>query len=140
MAKSSDIRTGRHCVFNILVHLVFVSKYRKKVFDDAILKEMEKLFRDICKDFESELIEFNGEENHIHLIVSIHPKYSISKLVNSLKGVSSRILRKNPNLRSKFWKNVLWSPSYFAGSCGGVTIKTIKKYIKNQASPDSSSP
>ncbi len=69
--------------------------------------------------------------------MNAYPKLAVSKLVNSLKGVSSRLLRKHlPNVSKHYWKNVLWSPSYFAASCGGAPIDMVKQYIQQQASPD----
>ncbi len=136
MKKSTDIRTGRHCVFKLHVHLVFVTKYRKKVFTDEILKTMEVIFRNVCQEFETELVEMNGEFDHVHLLLNYPPKVSISKLVNSLKGVSSRLLRKqHPELAKYYWKGGLWSPSYFAGSCGGAPLSIIKQYIEQQNRP-----
>ncbi len=94
-----------------------MTKYRKNVFTDAILKDLEAIFKDVARDFESEIIEMNGESDHIHLLLNYPPKVSISKLVNSLKGVSSRLIRKqHPELAKYYWKGGLWSPSYFAGS------------------------
>ena len=136
MDKSSDIRTGRHCVFKLHVHLVFVTKYRKQVFTDEILKDLEIIFKDVCQSFETELVEMNGENEHIHLLLNYPPKVSISKLVNSLKGVSSRLIRKqHPELKKSYWKGGLWSPSYFASSCGGAPLSIIKEYIKQQTRP-----
>ena len=133
---SSEMRRGRHCVFAMHVHLVFVSKYRKKVFDSKILKSMKEIFINICFNFEAELKEFNGEVDHVHLVVNYPPKYSVSSMVNSLKGVSSRLLRQEfDKLREKYWKGVLWSPSYFAGSCGGASLDVLKSYIENQNTP-----
>ena len=115
---SNNLRKGRHCVFTMYVHLVFVTKYRKKVFDAKILESMQEIFNNVCSKFEAELKEFNGEGDHVHLVVNYPPKYSVSALVNSLKGVSSRLLRQEyEKLRGKYWKGVLWSPSYFTGSC-----------------------
>ena len=131
--KKNSIRTGRHCVFSMHVHLVFVTKHRYKVFSKETLGHMEKIFKNICEQFEAELIEFNGEEDHVHLLVNYPPKMAVSKLVNSLKGVSSRKLRlTTPSFSKKYWKGVLWSPSYFASSCGGASINIIKQYIKEQ--------
>ncbi|MDJ0745431.1 MAG: IS200/IS605 family transposase [Xenococcaceae cyanobacterium MO_167.B27] len=136
MRKSSDIRTGRHCVFKLHVHLVFVTKYRKKIFTDKILKDLEAIFKNVCQDFETELVEMNGETDHIHLLLNYPPKVSISKLVNSLKGVSSRLIRKqHPELAQYYWKGALWSPSYFAASCGGAPLSIIKQYIEQQNQP-----
>lgn len=137
MANSSDIRHGRHCVFNMHVHLVFVTKYRKCVFSKEALEDMRNIFTDVCKNFESELVEFDGEKDHVHLLINYPPKVAVSKMVNSLKGVSSRLLRKTrKELRTCYWKGVLWSPSYFSGSCGGAPISIIRQYIEQQDSPD----
>jgi putative transposase len=140
MEKSSEINTGRHCVFDIKAHLVFIPKYRKKIFSARVLEDLKVIFEDICLQFESKLVEFNGEDNHVHLLISYPPKYSISKIVNSLKGVSSRLIRKKnySEVSAKLWGPHFWSPSYYAGSCGGVTIEQIKKYIEGQKKPDSS--
>ena len=133
---SNDIRKGRHCVFQLHAHLVFVTKYRKHVFTKEILQSMEQIFTNICNGFDVRLTEFNGEENHVHLLVNYPPSVSLSKLVNSLKGVSSRLLRlQHPELERLYWKNVLWSPSYFASSCGGAPISIIKQYIEQQKTP-----
>lgn len=93
MEKETDLRRGRHVVFNLHVHLVFVAKYRRKVFTKEILDDMRQIFESICTDFEAQLVEFDGENDHVHLLVNYPPKVSISKLVNSLKGVSSRMIR-----------------------------------------------
>jgi len=136
MEKSNEIRTGRHCVFNLHVHLVFVTKYRRKVFSKAILEELRGIFAKVCTDFEAELAEFDGEQDHVHLLVNYPPKVSVSKLVNSLKGVSSRLLRKQFSEIGKwYWKGVLWSPSYFAASCGGAPLSVIRQYIEQQKTP-----
>jgi putative transposase len=136
MKKSTHLRHGRHCVFALHVHLVFVTKYRKRVFTQKTILELKEIFRSICTQFEAELVEFDGESDHVHLLVNYPPKIAISKLVNALKGVSSRLLRKaHPEIASKYWKGVLWSPSYFAASCGGAPISIIKQYIENQKTP-----
>ncbi len=136
MGNFNSYRTGRHCVFGLHVHLVFVTKYRRHVFTKEHLTAMRLIFEKVCKDFEAILIEFNGEDDHVHLLINYPPKVSISALVNSLKGVSSRLLRlQYPELVARYWKNVLWSPSYFAASCGGAPLSIIKKYIENQREP-----
>ena len=118
------------------VHLVFVTKYRKKVFSQAILTTMRAIFEDICLSFEAELIEFDGEYDHVHLLVNYPPKVAVSKLVNSLKGVSSRKIKQaHPEIIANYWKNQLWSPSYFSGSCGGAPIEIVRQYIEQQNTP-----
>jgi putative transposase len=88
-------------------------------------------------DFEATLVEFDGEDDHVHLLVNYPPKVSVSSLVNSLKGVCSRLIRQknDPNIRRKLWGGSLWSPSYFAASCGGAPIAVIRQYIEQQRTP-----
>ena len=138
MEKVNDIRTGRHCVFALHVHLVFITRYRRDVFTGEILEALKVIFSKVCKDFEAELVEFDGEDDHVHLLVTYPPKVSVSSLVNSLKGVSSRLIRKGdfPSIRRKLWGGSLWSPSYFAGSCGGAPLSVLKQYIESQRTPD----
>ena len=136
MEKYNEIRHGRHCIFKMHVHLVFVAKYRRKVFDGDAIDRMRRMFGKVCEDMEASLVEMDGEDNHVHLLVEYPPKLAVSVLVNSLKGVSSRLLRKErPDLKKRYWKNVLWSPSYFASSCGGAPIGIIKQYIEQQQTP-----
>jgi putative transposase len=137
MADYQNIRTGRHCAFVMHAHLVFVTKYRHRVFSDTHLKRMEEIMRAVCADFETELVEFNGEANHVHLLVNFPPKVAISKLVNSLKGVSSRRLRQEfPDLVRHYWRaQRLWSGSYFAGSVGGAPLSIVRQYIEQQNRP-----
>ena len=137
MVTSSNLRTGRHCVFVMHAHLVFVTKYRGRVFTREILSEMQRIFAEVCQDFDAEMIEFEGEHDHVHLLVNYPPKVAIARLVNSLKGVSSRLLRQKdyPSIQKALWGGSLWSPSYFAGSCGGAPIEIVKKYIQAQDTP-----
>jgi putative transposase len=136
MQKKSDIRTGRHCVFNLHIHLVFVTKYRRKIFTKKYLNSLQVLFEKVCGDFEAELVEFDGETDHVHLLIHYPPKAAISKIVNSLKGVSSRRLKQlHPEMIQHYWKSQLWSPSYFAGSCGGAPIEIVRQYIEQQNTP-----
>ncbi|PYT40882.1 MAG: IS200/IS605 family transposase [Acidobacteria bacterium] len=136
MLLSREIRHGRHCFFQLHVHLVFITKYRYRIFDGNAIERLRAIFSKVCLDFEAQLVEMDGEDNHVHLLVNYPPKHSISALVNSLKGVSSRLLRlERPDLVRCYWKGVLWSPSYFAASCGGAPIGVLKAYIEQQKTP-----
>lgn len=119
------------------VHLVFVTKYRRKVFSKKVLTDLKEILSNVCKDFEATLTEFEGEGDHVHLLISYPPKIAISKLVNCLKGVSSRLIRKRnyPEITNALWGESLWSPSYFAGSCGGAPLEIIRQYIEQQKTP-----
>ncbi|KAA8826967.1 IS200/IS605 family transposase [Bifidobacterium myosotis] len=134
MDDSTGLRHGRTCVYDLQAHLVFVTKYRRDVFNDEVLADMEAIMRDVCIDFNARLIEFDGEDDHVHLLVSYPPKVALSALVNSLKGVSSRLLRKKYPLKTH--RNHLWSPSYYAASSGGAPLEALKQYIRNQNRPD----
>jgi putative transposase len=137
MEKNNDIRHGRHCVFNLHAHLVFVTKYRRKVLDGKAIGILKDSFTKVCADFEAELIEMNGEHDHVHLLVHYPPKVALSALVNSLKGASSRVLRtRYPEIANRYYKNILWSPSYFAASCGGAPISIIRQYVEQQQTPN----
>lgn len=130
-----EFRTGRHCVFALHVHLVFITKYRRGVLSELAIRDLTAIFARICTDFEATLVECSGEDDHVHLLVEYPPKLTLSKLVNSLKGVSSRLLRQDrPEIAGRYFKGVLWSPSYFAASCGGAPISIIRQYIEQQRS------
>ncbi|MFC1433714.1 IS200/IS605 family transposase [Streptacidiphilus sp. N1-3] len=133
----ADIRRGRHVVCDLQAHLVFVTRYRRGVFDGDMLVRCEAIMREVCAGFEAELVEFNGEEDHVHLLVRYPPKVALSKLVNSLKGVSSRYLRAEYTGRMNRVEtgSAFWSGSYFAGSCGGSPLAIVKEYIENQKRP-----
>ncbi|MGW8879976.1 IS200/IS605 family transposase [Streptomyces mirabilis] len=117
--------------------MVFTPKYRRGPFTDEILTRCEDTMRAVCADFETELVEFNGEADHVHLLVHYPPKVAISRLVGSLKGVSARRLRQEfpGHIRKYLWGDHFWSPSYFAASCGGAPLAIIKEYIENQKRP-----
>jgi putative transposase len=102
-----------------------------------MLSRCEEIMRDVCADFEAELKEFNGEDDHVHLLVHYPPKVQLSKLVNSLKGVSARLLRKEyeAHVRRYLWGGRFWSGSYFAGSVGGAPIGVLRQYIEQQSRP-----
>ncbi len=119
MKKETDIRRGRHCVFLKHVHLVFVTKYRRQIFDHDATEKLRTYFSNVCADFEAERVEMDGGPDHVHLLINYPPKLAISSLVNSLKGVSSRLLRRDrPDIAVRYYdKGVLWSPGYFVSSC-----------------------
>jgi len=130
------IRKGRRCVFDLHAHLVFVTKYRCAVFTKQHIDALKIIFTGVCEKFDSELVEFDGEENHVHLLIHYPPKVSLSKIINSLKGVSSRMIKlQHPELSARYYKGALWSPSYFAGSCGGAPIEIVRQYIEQQKTP-----
>lgn len=134
MKKQVDYRRGRHCVFGLHVHLVFVLKYRRKVVTKRVLLALRESFSVVCARFDAKLRECDGVDDYVHLLIDYPPKASVSALVNSLKGVSSRMIRKRrfQEVTRVLSGEHLWSPSYFAASCGGAPIEILKKYIQEQ--------
>ncbi|MFD3537562.1 IS200/IS605 family transposase [Streptomyces sp. NPDC058661] len=132
-----DIRTGRHVASTLHAHVVCVTKYRRDIVDDDMLRRCEESMREVCASFETELREFNGETDHVHLLVHYPPKVALSKLINSLKGVRSRYLRAEytGRINQIGMGSVFWSRSYFAGSCGGAPLTVIRQYIEVQKRP-----
>jgi putative transposase len=137
MDADAEYRRGRHVVSVMHVHLVFVTRYRRGVLDEEMLRVCEDTMRKVCEDFEAELREFNGEDDHVHLLVHYPPKVAVTKLVNSLKGVSARILRRDftGRVNRAITHGHFWSPSYFAASCGGAPLSIIQQYIEHQQRP-----
>jgi putative transposase len=130
-------RTGRSCTFKNFIHLVFVTKYRKNVMTEKMLILVEEKMRETCAQMECELLEFNGESDHVHMMIDLHPKVAASVLIGKLKGKSSYFLRKDfwSQIKNKLWGDHFWSPSYCLVSCGGAPLEIVKKYIENQNRP-----
>ena len=125
-----------HCSYSLSYHFVFVTKYRRKCFTGAMLDRLKEVVAKLCEDWEAELIEMNGEEDHVHFLLGLNPKCAPSIVANNFKTVTSRLLRKEfPALRAMYREPVLWSRSYFVASVGGAPLSVIKQYIEQQARP-----
>ena len=132
-----DIRRGRSVVYTLHAHLVFTPKYRRHVFTGEILTRCEEVMREVCAKANAELREFNGETDHVHLLVVSPPAVAISVLVQRLTGRTAYAVRREFTgacVRARM-RGHLWSPSYFAVSCGGAPLAIIKQYINGQARP-----
>lgn len=128
-----QLRRSRHSVSALHVHLVFVTKYRRKVLRDPWLDRLARLFAETCEAMEARLLACDGETDHVHLLVEYPPKLSVSTVAHALKGRSSRALRKEqPNLVLCYWRGVLWTPSYFAASAGGAPLTVLRRYVEQQ--------
>lgn len=138
MKENNLVRQGRHAVWDCHAHLVFVTKYRRGAFTEPILEDCENVMRKVCDDYGCTLDEFNGEEDHVHLLVTYPATVQLTRLVNSLKGVSSRILMRDhgQHLKHYLWGGHLWSRSYYCGTTGGANLETIKRYVQNQRRPN----
>ncbi len=127
-----------HCVFSLNVHLVLVTKYRRKCINQPMLHFLKEHFERLALRWGCKLLEFNGEPDHVHLLLSMNPKVAPSIFVNNIKTVSSRLIRRDfKNELSKYYnKPVFWSRSYCILSCGGAPLSIIKQYIEQQAGVD----
>ena len=132
--ERTEYRRGRTVVCLLHIHLVFVTKYRRGVLSERAIEVIREAAGGVCRDFTAKLVELNGEDDHVHLLVEYPPTVALSRLVNSLKGVTSRMVRARefPEVQSKLWGGHLWSPSYFAVSCGGAPIAVVRQYIEGQ--------
>ena len=132
------MKSHYHCVYKLTYHLVLVTKYRKKCLSNEMLNRLEEIIKKNCADWEIDLLDFNGEADHIHLLLEMHPNIMPSKFINNLKTVSSRLIRKEfeEELKPYYWKPVLWTRAYCLLTTGGATIDVIREYIKNQERPE----
>ncbi len=126
-------RRGRHSVTDLKVHLICVQKYRDCGFTAEGISVIHDAFLSVAKKMNFEILEFNGEVDHIHALIEYPPTLSVSKITKHLKGVSSRLYRQRYETRAE---GHLWSPSYFAVSVGGAPLEDLKEYIRNQKKPD----
>lgn len=126
-----------HSSFLLQAHIIFVTKYRERKLTNSVLNKAEEIVDRECAKIKAELIEFNGESDHIHMIISYIPSLSVSKLVRRLKSVTGRELKLYfPELNQVAWrKNALWSPSYFVCSVGGAPLSILRQYIEQQDRP-----
>jgi len=127
-------KSSSHAVYDLKLHLVFVTKYRRKILTPALLRYLEKAFREILAAWRCELLEFGGEADHVHLLVEIHPALNISTLINNLKTASARRARNRfaRHLAGFYRKPCFWHRAYYAGSVGGTTAATVKAYVESQ--------
>ena len=120
-------------VFSLNYHLVLVVAYRRAVLTERVLARCLEIAGDIAADFNAAVVEANGEKDHIHLLLSAPPDFNLCRMINSLKTVTSRRLKKEfPDIRKKLWKEKFWTSSYFVVTAGGAPLEVIKKYIEEQ--------
>jgi putative transposase len=129
-----QLNTLYHCVYSTNYHLVFVTKYRRRCITQEILERLKEIAQRVLAHGEGELMEFNGEADHTHLLVSLPLKVAPSALVNNLKTVTARLIRKEfaEHVARFFRKPVFWSRSYCTITCGGAPLSVIKQYIEQQ--------
>ena len=134
--QKQELRSNDNAVFRLFVHLVLVTKYRRKILLPPVLARCADILRQTAKAWQCSVVECQGEEDHVHVLLEVLPRVRPSDLVNNLKTVSSRRLRSEfPAVRNAYrGKAVLWSPSYCLLSAGGAPIDIIRRYIEGQGS------
>ena len=126
-------RKSSHTVYDLKYHIVWITKYRKPVLSGEVSKRVRDLIREICKSMDVEIVKGHISRDHVHLFVSVPPHISVSKLVQSLKGKTSRkLMTEYKRLSQAFWGRHIWARGYFVVSSGKVTEDVIKKYIEDQ--------
>lgn len=132
-----DLKQRSHCVYSLKYHLVIVTKYRRKCLTGEMLEVIERLARERCASRDGELVQINGEADHVHLLVSLPPHIALSEFVNAIKTNTARVLRRDfaEALAAHYSEPVLWSRSYFAMTVGGAPIEVLRQYIENQDRP-----
>ena len=128
-----ELDNNAHSVFLLYYHLIFVVKYRRKVFDDEISNRAKEIFEYIAPKYNILLQEWNHDGDHVHILLKAHPNTEISKFINAYKSASSRLLKKEyPAIRNQLWKERFWSQSFCLLTSGGAPIDVIKSYIESQ--------
>ena len=132
--KEQALNTLYHSVYNIHYHLVLVTKYRRRCITPEVASYLEAQYKRLLESWDCELLECNGEPDHLHLLISANPKIQPSKMVNSLKTATSRLVRKQfaEHIKHFYCKPVFYSRSYCLVSCGGAPLKIIRQYLEQQ--------
>ena len=132
--KEQALNTLYHSVYNIHYHLVLITKYRRRCITPEMALYLEAQYKRLLESWDCELLECSGEPDHLHLLISANPKIQPSKMVNSLKTATSRLVRKQfaEHIKHFYWKPVFYSRSYCLVSCGGAPLKIIRQYLEQQ--------
>jgi len=132
-----ELDTNAHSVFLLHYHLILVTKYRRKVIDEAISQRAKAIFEYIAPTYKITLQEWNHDRDHVHVLFRAHPKSEISKFINAYKSASSRLIKKeHPEVRERLWKEYFWSGSFCLLTTGGAPLEVIRKYIESQGEGD----
>ncbi|MDR3271587.1 MAG: IS200/IS605 family transposase [Peptococcaceae bacterium] len=137
MDKDNRLTHARTSVYNLNYHIIWGTKYRNKVLQGKVEKDLKQILLQIAEEHELTIAHMEvGLDDHIHLLVSAPPKLSVTNIVRWLKGISARLLfLRHPELKQAYWKKTdrhLWSPSYFVESIGTTNQDAVAKYIDDQ--------
>ena len=130
----SQYRHGSHSVFSIHLHLVWITKYRKKVLQGEVGLRVREIIREVCQEQGVTIMKGHISLDHVHVFVSIPPRVTISRLVQWMKGRSShKLLAEFAHMRKQYWGRHVWARGYFCCRSGNVTDEVIKEYIEGQS-------
>lgn len=131
-------KSSSHSVYNLKLHIVLVTKYRRNSLSTELLVYLKEAFSDCLTAWRCTLVEFGGESDHVHLLVDIHPALNISVLINNLKTASARRARNRfaEHLAPFYNKPQFWHRAYFVASVGGATLETVRAYVDAQGTEE----
>jgi len=133
-----ELDSNKYSVFLLFYHLILVVKYRKRVIDGRVSARLKEMFIRIGEKYRISLVEWGGEEDHIHCLFKAKPTTALAKFINAYKSASSRVIKKEfPEIREQLWKEYFWSRSYCLLTSGGASVEVIKKYIRRQGNEKS---
>lgn len=125
--------SNNHSVFSLYYHLILVVKYRRKVFDDDMSNYAKDMFIRLSESYNITLVEWNHDNDYVHILFKSHPNTEITKFINAYKSASSRLIKRDfPQVKKKLWKEMFWSRSFCLLTTGGSPIEVVKRYIENQ--------
>ena len=128
-----NYRTASHSRFDIKYHFVWITKYRRSVLTGQVAHRLRDLIREICKTHEIEIMRGHVSADHVHILVSAPPNISASKIMQYVKGKTSRkLMMEFRHLNRLFWGRHMWARGYFVASSGNVTDEVIQEYIRLQ--------
>ncbi|MBO1627428.1 IS200/IS605 family transposase [Bacillus arachidis] len=128
-----DLDSNNHSVFSLYYHLILVVKYRRNVFDDDMSNYAKDMFIRLSESYNITLVEWNHDNDHVHILFKAHPNTEITKFINAYKSASSRLIKRDfPQVKKKLWKEMFWSRSFCLLTTGGSPIEIVKKYIEKQ--------
>ena len=135
-------KSSSHAVYSLKLHVVFVTKYRRKTLTPELLGYLEEAFGKILEDWRCKLLEFGGEADHVHLLIDIHPALNLSTLINNLKTASARRARNRfaEHLARFYGKPHFWHRAYYVGSVGGASLETVRAYVESQGTTERNKP
>jgi len=130
----SSVKRAKHAVYDTKYHLVWIPKYRKRIFNKEIAEYIKEIFQQIAEEFEFEIDTMEVMGDHVHVFLSAPPRYSPARIVQIMKSISAKqVFRRFPHLQDVLWKRELWSDGYFVRTVGDkVTAEVIQRYIRYQ--------